>query len=147
MEDHDIISQLEQMRNPVADKQAEGTPDQADFWWRLVHLDPAILRGAVMSVIALVATFGLIVGDAKQAAIITAIGSILALVQALWTRKAVTPNAKVVVYKPDPIKAPDLVVPGPAVSSDVVAVANAAADTVHEDRQVQELPFPGKVDQ
>lgn len=147
MEDTELISQLEQMHDKASDKEAEGTPDQADFWWRLVNLDPAIWRGAVMSVIGLIAAFGLIVNDQTQGAILTTIASILALVQALWTRKAVTPNVKVVVYKPDPIKAPDLVVPGAAISSDVIAVANAAADNVGETRAIQDLPFPGKVDQ
>jgi hypothetical protein len=67
------------------------------------------------------------------------------MVQALWTRGSVTPNAKVVVYKPDPVNHPAELAPGEAVSSNVVLVANAAADTPGMEIPVDQLPFPERV--
>lgn len=145
MNDAELVAELESKYNPAADKLAEGIPRNVDFWWKLVHLDPAILKGAVVSIIGLLATLGLLVNDQTQGAILTSIASIIALVQALWTRKSVTPNIKVVVYKPDPVNSPRLLASGPAISTDVVAVSNAAADDENENRELHLLPFPEKV--
>ncbi len=147
MNDEELVSELEQKSDPAADKRAEGIPENAGFWWKLIHLDPAILRGSVVSIMGLAAAFGYLVNDQRQGAILGAIAAVLALAQALWTRRAVTPNAKVVVYKPNPVEEPEILLAGHAISTNVVAVANAAADDVDGERNVQDLPFPEKVEQ
>lgn len=141
----DLAAKLDNRHLPEADVLAEDIPEDPGFWWKLVHLDPVLLRGAVISIAALIGTFGLAVGDQKVEAFLGAIAALLFLVQALWTRKSVVPNAKVVAYKPDPVNAPTVLAPGPAVSTDVVQVANVAADTPSGDRPASELPFPGRI--
>lgn len=142
MDDKVLVQALDDKHNPAQDVAVEKTVEMGDFWWRLVHLDPAILRGAVIAVALLVGTLGFAVSDQTLTAFLTAIGALLAMVQALWTRGSVTPNAKVVVYKPDPVNHPAELAPGEAVSSNVVAVANAAADTPGMEIPVDQLPFP-----
>lgn len=89
---------------------------QDTFWWRLVHLDPAIYRGIIMAVVGLLASLGILVSDAIPNAMIIVIGTLVVAVQALWTRTGVTPNAKVVVYVDDPNR-PKNVLPGEAVTT------------------------------
>lgn len=143
MNRQELINQLDRESHPSSDRIYENLPEDPDFWWKLVNLNPALLRGLVIGTGALLATFGLVLGDEKQGAIITAVTAILAVVQALWTRRAVTPNIKVVVYKPDPVALPDVVAPGPAVMTDIVQVANAAADI--PEGNFADLPFPERV--
>lgn len=78
--------------------------DKNSFWWRLVHLDPAIYRALIMAIIWVLASFGVAVSDKIPNSVIVLVGAVFALVQALWTKGAVTPNAKVVSYLPDPAK-------------------------------------------
>lgn len=147
MNDQELAQALDEKHNPEQDMAVEKTVEMDTFWWKFVHLDPSILRGAVIAIASLLGALGFAVSDQKLAAFLTAIAAILAMVQALWTRSAVTPNAKVVVYKPDPVNRPADLAPGEAVSSNVVAVANAAADTPGMDMPVDQLPFPERVEQ
>ncbi len=146
MDDQQLAKALDDKNNPDQDSAVEKSVEMTSFWWRLVNLDPAILRGAVIAVVVLVGTFGFIVSEQTLAAFLTAIGAVIAIVQALWTKGAVTPNAKVVVYKPDPVNHPAELAPGEAISSNVVGVANAAADTPGADIPVEQLPFPERVE-
>lgn len=132
----DAVKDLTDINN---DLHLEGIPDVPSFFWKLTHLDPAVYRGIVVSVVGLLATFGLILSDQNSGAIVAVVSAIAALVQAIWTRGAVTPNQKVVVYKPNPVGEPTVVVAGQAVSSDVVAVANAAAT---KSDVLGPIPFP-----
>jgi len=74
---------------------------QDSFWWRLVHLDPAIYRGLIMALVFALAGFGIRLSDDIPDSLIVLVGAVFALIQALWTKPAVTPNAKVVTYMPD----------------------------------------------
>jgi hypothetical protein len=122
-----VKAHLRALADPKLD--ASDTPEDANLWWRLVHLNPVILRGAIVSIFSILATTGLIVGDKKEEAIVTGIFSFVALVQAVWTKPSVTPNQKVIAYKPDPVDEPTKVVAGPAISTDAIAVTNAAVAT------------------
>ena len=145
IEEWNLVKVLDEKLDPECDAELEQIPEDPGFWWKLVHLDPVLLRGAVISIAALVGTFGFAIGDQKVEAFLSAVAALIVLVQALWTRKAVVPNAKVVVYKPDPVNSPKELAPGPAVSTDIIQVANAAADTPEGDRPVDLLPFPERV--
>jgi hypothetical protein len=75
---------------------------KSDFWWRLVNLNPALYRGVIMSTIWALTSLGIAVSDTVPNAFIVLIGAVFAMAQAFWTKPAVTPNAKVVVYMDDP---------------------------------------------
>lgn len=145
MNDQDLAQALDDKHNPDQDVAVEKAVEMGDFWWKLVHLDPSILRGAVIAVALLLGALGFAIDDQTLSAFLSAVAALLAMIQALWTRSAVTPNAKVVVYKPDPVNHPAELAPGEAVSSNVVAVANAAADTPGMDIPIDQLPFPERV--
>lgn len=88
--------------------------DEDSVWWRLIYLNPALWRGLVVSVVALLASAGVIIAPAVPDATISVIVIVAAIVQAVWTRRGVTPNGKVVVYVPDPVNRPDEVSAGAA---------------------------------
>lgn len=91
--------------------------NKTGFWYRLVQLDPALFRGLVMAVVLLLASVGVIISPDIPEQVIGFLAVLLAIVQALWTKPAVTPNDKVVVLVPDPVKAPGEVAPGNATTS------------------------------
>jgi hypothetical protein len=67
-------------------------------WTYLSTFEPAVLRGLWVAVVGVLAAFGLDVSDAvsgKAAAVIAAATIIVPLIQAFWTRQAVSPVAKV----------------------------------------------------
>lgn len=68
-------------------------------WYKLVHMEPALVRGFVMAVFALLASIGIVASDAIPDATIGFVLMLFALIQALWTRQAVVPEEKVVVWK------------------------------------------------
>jgi len=96
------------------------------FWWRLVHLDPALWRGLIVAVVFVLAAFGIAVSPDIPDSVIGLVGAVLAVLQALWTKPAVTPNAKVVTFLEDPAK-PRIISAGDAVTtaSDTAIVAAA----------------------
>lgn len=100
------------------------------FWWKLVNLNPALLRGLVMAVVMVLGTAGILVSPDLADGLIGAWVAVAAVVQALWTRNGVTANAKVVVIAPDPVNAPDTVAPGEAVteasSTDIIEAARTS---------------------
>lgn len=87
------------------------------LWWRLVNLEPTVLRGAVTGLVGLAGATGILLSPALPDTILGAWVPLAAVVQALATRPAVTPNAKVVVRAPDPVNAPGVVVAGEAVTT------------------------------
>lgn len=87
------------------------------FWWRLVHLEPAVLRGLITGLIGLAGALGILVSPDLPDTILGVWVPLMAIVQALATRPAVTANAKVVVEAPDPVNRPGLVVAGEAVTT------------------------------
>lgn len=82
---------------------------------RFAALDPVMLRGVVVTVFALLGAVGISVSDGLVAAVLAFVVALGALVTALVSRPAVTPNEKVLVYKPDPFDAPGTVAAGHAV--------------------------------
>lgn len=102
--------------------------DQNDnFWYRLTKLDPALFRGLVIAAVAILASIGVAINPALPDALVGLIWALSAVVQALWTRPAVTANARVAVSVPDPINNPHIVAPGEAVTTaSDSAIINAA---------------------
>jgi hypothetical protein len=137
-----IVEAIKDLTDIEQDLHLEDIPEGAGFWWKLVHLDPAIYRGVVVSVVGILTTFGLIVSDQETGATVTIIASLVAIIQAVWTRGAVTANQKVLAYKPDPVDHPTVIAAGDAVSSDVISVANAAAKSPGSLASRDTLPFP-----
>lgn len=133
------LGYLAKLKNPDRDVASEPIPADPSFLWKLVHLNPALWRGIVFSVIGLLATAGLVISNQTGESVVTLILSVTAIVQAIWTRSATTPNKKVLAYKPDPIDHATLISAGEAVSTDVAAVANAAATSSVKPAT---LPFP-----
>jgi hypothetical protein len=100
------------------------------FWWKLVHLDPTLLRGLIMAAVLLLSSLGILVSPEVPNSLIGFIATVLAIVQALWTRPAVTANARVAVLVPDPVNAPEIVEAGDATTTattkDIVEAARAS---------------------
>lgn len=103
-----------------------------NFLQRLAALDPAILRGTILAIVGLVAVVtGSAIDNSTVELIINAAVALLALVAALVIRPAVTPNAKVIAFKPNPIDAPSWVAAGeatitPELEEAVVAAAHSS---------------------
>jgi hypothetical protein len=91
--------------------------DQDSVWWRLVHLEPTVLRGAVTGLVGFLAALGVLIAPGLPDALLGALLPAMALVQILWVRPAVTANARVVVEAPNPISDPGTVVPGEATTT------------------------------
>lgn len=99
---------------------------------RIAALDPAIVRGAIVAVIGLVvAVTGKIIDDATVDLIVNVVLVLLTLLAAIVIRPAVTPNAKVIALKPDPVNQPDRIESGEAVvtQNQINDVVEAAVNT------------------
>lgn len=100
------------------------------FWWRLVHLEPALVRGLVTAVVLVLLSVGVAVSPDIPNALIGLFIAVAPVVQALWIRGAVTANAKVVIAAPDPVGEPARIVPGDAVTRASTAdIIDAARNT------------------
>ncbi len=82
---------------------------------RIASLQPAIFRGVIVSAFTLLASVGVVISPAIPDATLGFIGSLSALIAALWIHPAVTPNDKVVSYLPAPDTHPGIVMSGAAV--------------------------------
>lgn len=86
---------------------------------RIAALDPAIVRGVIVTVVGIiVAVTGKVIDNSTVELISTCVLAILGLLAAILIRPAVTPNAKVLAFKPDPVDAPLVIQPGEAVIED-----------------------------
>lgn len=102
----------------VRSKTVEPTPiPNNSFWYKLTKLEPAVYRGLIISIVALLASVGVAISPGVPDALIGFILVVVPIVQALWTRPAVTANARVSVYLPDPQNEPDYVRAGEAVTT------------------------------
>jgi hypothetical protein len=90
------------------------------IWWRLINLQPATWRGLVVAVIGFLAALGFIVKPEIPEAFLGVVAILLPIVQALWTKSAVTPNAKVAIRIDDPISKPAEITAGEAQVSTAV---------------------------
>lgn len=88
-----------------------------NFWYRLTKLDPAVFRGLIVAIVALLASVGVAISPGVPDALIGFIWAVSALVQAAWTRQAVTANAKVAVVVPDPVNNPQIIEAGEAIAT------------------------------
>jgi hypothetical protein len=102
-----------------------------NFLWRLIYLEPALWRALIVTAFTLLLSLGVAVSPDIPNSVIGFILASAPVAQALWTRGAVTPNAKVAVKVPDPEK-PDEVTPGDAVTTatprSIVAAAQASGN-------------------
>ena len=80
---------------------ATSAPKSPSVWYKLVHMEPALWRGFIVAVFAVLASVGILVNDAVPDNLIALVLALTAIIQALWTRQAVVPEAKVVVWKDD----------------------------------------------
>lgn len=99
------------------------------FWWRLVHLNPSIYKGVIVAIIALLAVIGVHIAPGLPDALDGLIAALSVLVQAVWVKSSVTPNAKVVVAVEDPHQGGSVVVPGEATTTASDAAILRAAST------------------
>lgn len=93
------------------------SPDapQNTLTWKLFNLEPAVWRGVVTAVFVVLAAVGIKVSDDVPDLAFMCILALLPVVQGLWTKGAVTPNAKVVVRVDDPVGDPNKITAGEAV--------------------------------
>lgn len=79
-------------------------------WRRLLSLEPALVRGAVGSVVTVGLVWGVDLSDLGERVATTAdvvLGTLLPLLAAWWIRGAVVPRAKVGAPDGDTASAPD----------------------------------------
>ena len=82
--------------------------------YRFTHLQPSVYRGIVVAIFGVLSSLGIVVSDDIPDQIIVLVLAILPLIQALWTKGAVTPNDKVVSYVEDPYEGRHSIEAGPA---------------------------------
>ncbi len=92
-----------------------GSQPKDSVLWKLVNLEPAVWRGIVVAVLAVLAAVGIKVAPGVPDLAFLVVLAVLPVFQGLWTKSAVTPNAKVAVVVPDPVEAPSIVRAGEAV--------------------------------
>lgn len=80
--------------------------NEPTWWEKLVKLDPALVRGFIVTVFGLLALIlGNQFGTEDVETVINFIVGLFALVAAVWIKPSVTPNAKVIVYDDTPLNA------------------------------------------
>lgn len=91
--------------------------DEETSWIKqLATLDPAVVRGLIVSVFGLIAAVaGVTIADGTVQNVITVVLGLLGILAAVVIRPAVTPNAKVVVKDETPLEPVATIVAGPAV--------------------------------
>lgn len=74
------------------------TPMPPTLWQRLTTLEPALVRGVIFALVYVIGIVGFNVTDVGEKIVgaWTAIFAVLPLIQAWWTRSAVTPSSTVV---------------------------------------------------
>jgi hypothetical protein len=100
---------------------------------RLIELEPVKLRGLVMTTAMLLTILGVKLIPGLDEALLAWLLALFPVVQWLWTRGAVTPNATVAVRVPDPDK-PGVIEAGDATTTAsgaaIITAARSAGDTV-----------------
>lgn len=95
-------------------------------------LEPALVRGLLIAVVAVVAQFGFDLDGWVDIAL-NIFSAISALLAVWWARGVVVPTAKVLAFKPKPVTDPAVIEPGAAVATtqaqveDTVEAARSAA--------------------
>jgi hypothetical protein len=89
------------------------TRKTAGFMERLTTLEPAMIRGFIVTVFGLVAAiFGTQIDSQTVDLVITFVLALLGLITALFIRPSVTANKKVLAYIRDPLERPIDIEPG-----------------------------------
>jgi hypothetical protein len=88
-----------------------------EWMQRLMKLEPAVWRGLIAAIIALLGSVGILVSPDIPDLILGVWNPLTLILSTLWIRPAVTPNAKVAVYMPDPEARPTVVRSGEADAS------------------------------
>lgn len=103
---------------------------QEPTWWqKLLKLEPAVIRGFIVSLVAFLAVIlGHQFADKDVETIINFVVTLFSLLAALWIRPAVTANPKVIVYDDTPLASVSTIKSGDAVAAptDMHAVEKAA---------------------
>lgn len=94
-----------------------GKNPEDTFWWRLVHLNPSLYKGVIVALIAVLAIVGVHVSPGLPDALDGLIVALSAIVQAVWVKTSVTPNAQVVVAVEDPHQGGSQIVSGEATTT------------------------------
>lgn len=104
-------------------------------WQKLVTLEPALVRGIIVSLFAVLASvLNTTFANGTVENVVNLVISTFALLAAVLIRGAVTPNAKVVVRDDAPLDKDPLIVPGDATVSNLykMVASDAAVATPEE---------------
>lgn len=123
----EIMEYVRIIESKVASIRLETQMISNSFWWKLVHLEPTLLRGMISGLIGLLGAIGILVAPGLPDTILGFWVPIMALIQVIITRPVVTANARVAVLVPDPINAPNVVEAGEAVTNSPAAGILTAA--------------------
>lgn len=89
--------------------------EKKSWYRRLLDAEPVVVRGFIVTALGAVATIvNFQLSEAKVEATIDVVIAVLALASALWSRGSVTPNMKVIKYKPAPEQKHGAILSGPA---------------------------------
>lgn len=90
--------------------------NEVSAWERVSQMNPAVLRAVIVAVVGLItAITGKVIDDSVIDTIVQLILLVLPIVAGIIIRKAVTPNAKVIAFQPNPIEEPHVIEAGEAV--------------------------------
>ena len=96
---------------------SNNTEPNDSVWWKLVHLEPTLLRGVFTGAIGLAGTLGVFIIPGLPDQILGFWVPLMAILQVILTRPAVTANARVLALVPDPVNAPQVVAAGEATTT------------------------------
>lgn len=77
--------------------------DEPTWWEKLLKLDPALVRGAIVSIFALIGTALNTQLDDTAQLVVSCVLALFALLASILIRPTVTPNAKVIVLDQTPL--------------------------------------------
>jgi len=114
---------------------SNNTEPNNSLWWKLVHLEPTLLRGVLTGLIGLAGALGILITPGLSDTILGFWVPLMAVLQIILTRSGVTANARVAVLVPDPVNAPQKVEPGEAVTTATDRnILKAARESGEEDK-------------
>lgn len=90
--------------------------NELNAWQRIAKMNPAVLRACIVAVVGIIAVVtGKAIDDSIVDTIVSVLMILLPIVAGFFIRKAVTPNAKVIAFQPNPIEEPHVIEAGEAV--------------------------------
>lgn len=89
--------------------------NKPNAWQRISQLNPAVLRGILVGLFGVVTLVtGKAIDDSVIDTVCNVILLILPVIAGIFIRRAVTPNAKVIAFQPNPIDEPHVIEAGEA---------------------------------